>query len=376
MMSQSTAVPIGAAHQHGDRDKAIDRIIDLYYYESVGTRRDLQLAGKGAYCYAGSSTVQTLGGTPIESWVDELSAYVRNVTRPEDEDFRVEYDGRSFRACRDRDRVAGITQVSLRRLPGNVPSLDDLRIGTPGIRKLLTSPWLNPGGLIVFSGLTGQGKTTFSSATVRTRLEKFGGRGVSVEDVLELPIEGVWGIGSFRQIQVDYNTTTPRAHGFAGAVRRAYRSMPAAHPAILYVGEVRDAETATEVVKAASNGMLVVTTIHAGSPTMALTRLIGLAESSLGAGASTAIAQALRMVVQTKLTYKNTATGWNRGQFETGILLSDGPSHAVAAQVTKQSFAQLANLQESQQAKLEQIGESPAVTAHTILKALGSHGEV
>lgn len=352
----------------------LDRIIDLYYYESVGDRVALVPGGAGAYCYAGASTVVPLGGTNVEGWVDGIAGHILSTADPDAEDFRTDYGGRSWRVCRDMDRITGCAQVSLRRLPNSVPLLTDLQLGTSAIRTLLSAPWLNAGGLVLFSGLTGQGKTTLASATVRTRLEKYGGRGVSVEDVLELPLEGVWGDGSFHQIQVDYHSAHARSFGFPGAVRRAHRAMPATHPALLYIGEVRDAETATEVVKAASNGMVVVTTIHAGTPAMALMRLISLAEAAMGDTACTSVAQSLRMVVHNRLTYKMTNSGWNRGQFDSDILVSDGPSHAVAVQIAKRAYSQLANLEESQRQKVQQASQGVPAAAHTLLRALGTQG--
>lgn len=110
----------------------------------------------------------------------------------QDEDFRVEFEGRTWRAMRDVSQRG--TQVSIRRLPTTAPALNDIRM--PGlVRDLLAAQWLNEGGLVMLCGLTGQGKTTVAGATVRTRLEKFGGRCLGVDDVAEIPLEGLWGGG-------------------------------------------------------------------------------------------------------------------------------------------------------------------------------------
>lgn len=353
----------------------LDAIIDLYYYESAPGGSGLATGGDGAYCYTGGPQVQALAGTQMAQWVDDFAAHVRQSHRHDEEDFRVEYGRRAWRVCRCRDTDGDNVQISMRRLPSATPTLDDLSVKPPGVLKLLMSPWLNDGGLVMFCGLTGQGKTTVAGATIRSRIEKFGGRGVGVEDVLELPLEGVWGSGSFRQIKVDYQTQNSRTFGFAGAVRRAYRSMPATRPAVLYIGEVRDTETAVEVVKAASNGMLVITTIHSGSPVMGLMRLINLAEASMGEAATMAVAQSLRMVVQSNLQLsRDAATGWKRGTFDLNALVSDGPTHAIATQLAKMNYTQVANMQEAQHQKLVRLGAAPTMTASMLVKELGMAG--
>lgn len=347
----------------------IEKIIDLYYYEEAPI--GFEPGGAGAYCYVGAAAAQPLAGTPAATWVDRLAAVIAS-RHPTEEDFRVEFDGRAFRACRCRDRDGGNTQVSLRRLPASTPRLDDLSITPSGVTKLLMAPVLNDGGLILFSGLTGQGKSTLASGTIRSRMEAFGGRGVSVEDVLEVPLEGVWGNGSFRQIRVDYDAQS-RSAGFAGAVRRAYRSLPATRPAMLYIGEVRDTETATEVVKAAANGMIVVTTIHAGSPVMAVMRLIGLAEAEMGEVAAMSVAQALRIVAQSSLVLRPDVTGWKRGTFDVQVLASDGPASPVAAQIARRQYAQMAGTQEQQQGVLLRNGALPTRSGAALLAEL-CHG--
>lgn len=339
----------------------LDRIIDLYYYEqSPPGREDIACGGAGSYCYFGPSDRAELGGTELAGWTDAFAAHIRQHHAGK-EDFRAMFDGRAFRVCRD-DSNGEL--LSIRRLPTTTPVIGDLKMDQPAIRELLLAPWLNDGGLVLFCGLTGQGKTTWASGTVRSRLEKYGGRCVAVEDVSELPLEGGWGRGSCHQIVVDYETTDRLKHGFAGAIRRAYRSLPATRPAILYIGEVRDAETAEEVVKAASNGMLVVTTIHGGDPAAGLMRLISLAETAMGESARLAIGQALRLVVHNSLTLRPDTTGWKRGSFVGTALVSDGPAHPVANLIRQGNYVQVAGVVDGQRMHIDRASKNgtPAVT--------------
>lgn len=321
----------------------IDRIIDLYGYPLTERDSPLPSGGAGAYCYYGSPHLAKLGGTGLENWADGLliaalaASNERGIPR---EDFRLTYQGRSYRVLRE-DSERGC-HLSLRRLASDTPRLALLASDTPAVRTLLEAPWLNDGGLILFSGLTGQGKTTWAGATVRTRLEMYGGRCLGVEDVAEMPLEGIWNGGSCRQLEVDYHHPDPFRRGFAGAVRRAYRGMPATRPAILLIGEVRDTETAEEVVKAAANGMLVLTTIHAADPIGAIMRLNALAEQTMGAeGAAANLAHALRMSIHHSVTLLPQVKGWGRGRYTGSALVSTGPSSAVGNALRKGRFTAL-----------------------------------
>lgn len=333
----------------------IPRIIDLYGYLQRGPAGAGRVipGGAGAYCYYGPSALSFLGRTPIEGWVDDLFGYVTE-NFPEDvEDFRLTYDGFSFRALREWNEYGA--HLSLRSLPTSVPRLNQLSLDYLGLRTLLLGDWLSD-GLTIFCGLTGQGKTTLAGATLATRLEARGGRAVTVEDVLEMPLEGVWGIGSCRQLQVDRTDPNPLRNGFAGAARRAYRALPATRPAILYFGEVRDTETAEEAVKAAANGMSVITTIHAGDTLSAIMRLVNLAKPAMGTdGALESVAQGLRLVVHSQLDLSPTVVGWRRGKFKTSILASDNYTSPAANAIRTNKLAALSQPIDHQMRAMEKV---------------------
>lgn len=346
-------------------DDLLEQVIDLYFYEPGC--QGVVPGGAGAYCYIGSSELIQLGGTDLADWVDGLAQCCGEVEHGED--FRVQYQGTVWRGCRDLSSEHG-THVSLRRLPLDCPELADIKMDCPMTHALLTSPWLNEGGLVFVSGLTGQGKTTTAAAMLRSRLERYSGRGVTIVDVPEAPLEGIWGAGSCRQIVVNYRTDDRNLAGFPGAVRRAYRSFPATRPAILLVGEVRDVETASEVVKAAANGMLVISTVHSYDPITALMRVAGLASHGIGDAASMSLGQALRMVVHQQLTLSPTDKGWGRGRYEVSTLISTGATSSVANLIRRQQYHELARIIEQQKIKLRLAGEKRQVPAE-FLRSLG-----
>ncbi|MBI4616834.1 MAG: type II/IV secretion system protein [Planctomycetes bacterium] len=105
-----------------------------------------------------------------------------------------------------------------------------------------------PHGLIVVAGPTGSGKTTTLYACVKKLAEDAFKHILSVEDPVEVPIDGI------QQVEVNYRIDLT----FASALRSILRM----NPDVILVGEVRDAETARIAVEAGLTGHLVLTTIH------------------------------------------------------------------------------------------------------------------
>lgn len=177
----------------------------------------------------------------------------------------------------------------LRRFPEIVPEITDLGVH-PRYVELLMKPRLT--GLIVVAGAFGQGKTTTASAIIAGRISHFGGVAVCIEDPPEMPLEGRRGEGVIYQRWVEQG-------GFAQECRQAARWAPS----IIFVGEVRDAETATEALRASINGRLVVCTIHSDSARTAVDRLYALANGVAGSSDDVAnlMAIGLRAIVHQSL---------------------------------------------------------------------------
>ena len=116
-------------------------------------------------------------------------------------------------------------------------------------------------GLFVVSGPTGSGKTT----TLYSGLQEIvDGRKkiITVENPVEYEIPGV------NQIQVN----EPAGMTFANLLRSILRH----DPDVIFVGEIRDRETAEIAVQASLTGHLVLSTIHTNSATGAIGRLIDM----------------------------------------------------------------------------------------------------
>ncbi len=125
------------------------------------------------------------------------------------------------------------------------------------IREALTRPY----GLILVTGPTGSGKsTTIYSLLNELDREKF--NIVSLEDPVEYHIPDV------NQSQV----TPEIGYTFASGLRSILRQ----DPDIIFVGEIRDAETAQLAIQAALTGHIVLSTLHTNNAIGVVPRLIDM----------------------------------------------------------------------------------------------------
>lgn len=178
-------------------------------------------------------------------------------------EFSCFHDGRLYRATVSQD-LLGRTHLVLRQTPASIPAFEDIPLSTP-LRKSVQLP--GAAGLVLIAGEMGAGKTTTAAAILRHRIAITGNLGVSIEDPAETLLQGRHGNGRCIQLEVKEN------EGYASATRKGYRMGVSA----FLLGEIRDGETAHEVLKA-SLSMFVVSTIHASSLTEALERYVMFCE--------------------------------------------------------------------------------------------------
>lgn len=329
-----------------------EHIADVYVPEGYEDPRAPYRAGPdGGFVYAG-----TPHPVPIQDLTPALRAYVEGLHRtvreeaPTARDFAVHYGNALWRGHRDPTLWGAM--LALRRIPAQPPSLDDLHFGVPQWRELLLHRSLCRGGLITLIAVNGQGKSTTAAAIVVSRLRAFGGHARTIENPIELPLEGRHGDGLCVQSMVDIEEGKQGFASFAEGIRAAARAFPTGSPAILLVGEVRDHDTAAEVVRAALNGTLVITTLHAGSIITGLQRLVALADVRMGGIAADMVASALRVAIHQNLVIDPARTGWERGRIHGELLWSDGDAHAVSHLVRERRFPQLENAIRQQQIRL------------------------
>lgn len=264
-----------------------------------------------------------LAGCLGDGVIAEIAARCAQMDR---DDFLVEYEKQFFRGRRDRGAVDG-TWFRLRRMVRPAPTLDTLPSALhPVIRQLLMHDRLSNGGIVFIVGAPASGKTTTASAIVASRLMEFGGVCFTLEDPPELPLNGWHGEGYCIQTVVDGDA----ADGWATAIRGALRSQPSGALLMMYVGEVRDTESARALVRAAGSGFLVVATGFATDILSGLDAFVRLAGGDEIAGS---VASLLRLVIHQRLV-----DGCVFAQF----LASPSPQSSVASKIRMGQIGHLA----------------------------------
>jgi len=319
-------------------EEDFEQITDIYLPERPIDGSEASSPAAGAWVYLGAPRTQWVRGTPLQPIFDGL---VRHIEEHHADviDFNTSYRGATYRAHRAITRNGQL--INLRRVPVECPRLTDLNL-PPFWAPILLHPSLQAGGLVVIAAETGQGKSTTAAAMVKSRLEKFHGFAWTVEDPAEAPLDGVYGPsgeGVCRQSSVNWTHPDEKERGWAGALRAAMRAFPTTRGNILFVGEVRDGETAAELIQAAINGLLVITTVHALSIPAAVQRLVSLANSRLDQIAPDLLSTALRVVVTQQLLLRPTGTGWERGSVEGKLVWCDGESHPIAVAIRERRYA-------------------------------------
>jgi len=181
--------------------------------------------------------------------------------------------------------------AAVRAVPLDLPDIDALGLD-PTFARMLKG-WGSRKGLIIVGGKTGDGKTTTCVAAIRHYLERLGGLAYTCEDPIEYQMQGAI---SEKGFCLQYEVVDDR--DWNPAIKRAMRT----RPDYIFVGEVRTAEAAEGLLKAAVSGHLVISTIHAGSVSDTISAILNLAENKLGPVARQIIADRLVAAVHQTLT--------------------------------------------------------------------------
>lgn len=178
--------------------------------------------------------------------------------------YSVIYEGYFFRV----ERTVSMYGVMfcMRKMPKKVPDLTNLGYPLALINYLATLG--NASGLILLGGATGSGKTTTISSLLREYLIRNGGFAYTIEDPFEMPLDGEYkalngSLGLCKQTQ-------PQDDNWGASLRSALRS----RPRYIMVGEIRTPDAASECLRAATSGHLVLSTIHANNVSDAIDAMV------------------------------------------------------------------------------------------------------
>jgi twitching motility protein PilT len=182
-------------------------------------------------------------------------------------------------------RQRGAVGLAIRRVRSEVPTIAELRL--PPVLETLAD---SARGLVLVTGPTGTGKTTTIASMIghinRTRRAHI----VTVEDPIEVVHDDDRSIIQQREVGADTGS-------YAAALRHIVRQ----DPDVIFVGEIRDPDSALSAIQAAETGHLVISTLHTIDATETVNRLLDLFPPSHQREVRTSFAGALRGIVSQRL---------------------------------------------------------------------------
>ena len=168
-----------------------------------------------------------------------------------------------------------------REIPSTIMTAEQL--GLPAVvAKLATLPR----GLVLVTGPTGSGKSTTLASIIDVANRSRKDHIITVEDPIEFVHQSQNCIVNHREVGVHTET-------FSSALRGALRE----DPDIILVGEMRDLETISLAVEAASTGHLVFSTLHTSSAYKTVDRVIEVFPSSEQPLIRSTLSDGLRAVI-------------------------------------------------------------------------------
>ena len=231
----------------------------------------------------GQNTINQLVPPEYEAAIGRFVTAV-NHTLGETNDGSIDFEGVRCRLSKQKLSDYSVW-VCARRITTVLPILKDL--GFPQYFYEHMHGLGKRDGLILISGATGQGKTTTAVALLTDFLRSYGGAAVTIEDPVEYTLKGRHGEGG-HCFQVEVRNEEEWAVNLKRALRWA--------PRYIYVGEIRTPKAAEQVLRAATTGHLVITTVHAGTLEEALMGLVFLAEQAMGPGVENILAAGLTAI--------------------------------------------------------------------------------
>jgi twitching motility protein PilT len=190
-------------------------------------------------------------------------------------------------------RQRALVGLAIRRVRSEIPTFEELRL--PEVMRTLAD---SPRGLVLITGPTGTGKTTTIASMIgyinRTRRSHI----VTIEDPIEVVHDDALSIIQQREVGIDTDS-------YAAALKHVVRQ----DPDVIFVGEIRDAESALSAIQAAETGHLVISTLHTIDAMETINRVLDLFPANQQKEVRTSFAGALRGIVSQRLVQKADGKG-------------------------------------------------------------------
>jgi twitching motility protein PilT len=187
------------------------------------------------------------------------------------------------------NQINGIA-AAFRVIPNEIKQYEELHL--PEVLKKMTT---KEKGLILVTGPTGSGKSTTLATMIDTINDNRACHIITIEDPIEFVHRSKNSLINQRELGHD-------TWSFTAALRSALRE----DPDVILVGEMRDLETVSLALTAAETGHLVFATLHTGSCTKSIDRVIDMFPKEQQQQVRSMLSESLEAVVsQTLLPTKD-----------------------------------------------------------------------
>ncbi len=190
-------------------------------------------------------------------------------------------------------RQRAMVGLAIRRVRSEIPTFEELRL--PPVMTQLSD---SPRGLVLVTGPTGTGKTTTIASMVGHINSTRRCHIVTIEDPIEVVHDDKMSIIEQREIGLDTDS-------YGNALRHVVRQ----DPDVIFVGEIRDAESALSAIQAAETGHLVISTLHTIDCVETINRILDLFPPEQAKEVRTSFAGALRGIVSQRLVTRADGKG-------------------------------------------------------------------
>jgi twitching motility protein PilT len=190
-------------------------------------------------------------------------------------------------------RQRGYVGLAVRRVRSDIPSFEELRL--PAVMRQLAD---TPRGLVLITGPTGTGKTTTIAAMIGHINRARRAHIVTIEDPIEVVHDDVMSIVQQREVGLDTDS-------YQAALKHIVRQ----DPDVIFVGEIRDGESALSAIQAAETGHLVISTLHTIDCMETINRVLDLFPAEQQREVRTSFAGALRAIVSQRLVTRADGKG-------------------------------------------------------------------
>jgi twitching motility protein PilT len=188
----------------------------------------------------------------------------------------------------------GSIGMAFRVIPYSVPPFESLNL--PEVMRRIVLE--NTKGLILVTGPTGSGKSTSIASLINEINRRKEATIITIEDPIEYLFKDEKSYIVQREVGIDTSS-------FARGLRAALRE----DPDIIFVGEIRDTETAMIALQAAETGHLVLSTLHTLDAKETINRFIGLFNLEVREQIRVQLAEVLLAVFSQRLVPRADRTG-------------------------------------------------------------------